>query len=334
MGAKPSLSHVRRSAILLLTLDDDSAAAVLRHLSAQEVHAVSQEMAHMEHISHQEMQSVLGDFEDEVDQYAALNLNSSEHIRTVLEKALGSERAAGMLEDIFESNHDSSGIDTLNLMDAATVSEMIRGEHPQIIATILVHLERRQAAEILETLDENLRNDVVLRIATFSGVQPAALQELTEVLGSMLDGQNLKRSKLGGVRTTAEILNLMNSAQEEIVIDNVRGHSEELAQNIIDEMFIFDNLIEMDDLSLQRVLKEVNTNSLMVALKGSPDALKEKFFKNMSTRAAELLRDDMEGSGPVRVSQVEKEQKEVLQVVRRLANDGDIVLSARDDAYV
>jgi flagellar motor switch protein FliG len=239
-----------------------------------------------------------------------------------------------MLEDIFESNHDNSGIDTLNLMDAATVSEMIRGEHPQIIATILVHLERRQAAEILETLEEKLRNDVVLRIATFSGVQPAALQELTEVLGSMLDGQNLKRSKLGGVRTTAEILNLMNSAQEEVVIENVRGHSEELAQHIIDEMFIFDNLIDMDDLSLQRVLKEVNTNSLMVALKGSPDALKEKFFKNMSTRAAELLRDDMEGSGPVRVSQVEKEQKEVLQVVRRLANDGDIVLSARDDAYV
>jgi flagellar motor switch protein FliG len=328
------MTHLRRSAILLLALDDDSAAMVLRQLPAREVQEVSQEMARLDNVSHEDMHQVLDEFQDEAEQYAALNLNSTEHIRAVLEKALGTERAASLLVDIMDSNGANSGIDALNLMEAATVSEMIREEHPQIIATILVHLERRQAADVLATFEEKLRNDVVLRIATFSGVQPAALQELTEVLGNMLDGQNLRRSKMGGVHTAAEILNLMNSALEEAAIESVRAHNKDLAQSIIDEMFLFDNLIEMDDLGIQRLLKEIDTNSLKFALKGAPEALRDKFLKNMSTRAADLLREDMEGSGPVRMSQVEKEQKAILLVVRKLANDGEIVLGGGDDAYV
>jgi flagellar motor switch protein FliG len=328
------MTHLRRSAILMLALDDESAAMVLRQLPAREVQEVSQEMARLDNVSHEDMHQVLNDFQDEAEQYAALNLNSTEHIRAVLEKALGTERAASLLVDILDNNGANSGIDALNLMEAATVSEMIREEHPQIIATILVHLERRQAAEVLATFEEKLRNDVVLRIATFSGVQPAALQELTEVLGNMLDGQNLRRSKMGGVHTAAEILNLMNSALEEAAIESVRAHNKDLAQSIIDEMFLFDNLVEMDDLGIQRLLKEIDTNSLKFALKGAPEALRDKFLKNMSTRAADLLREDMEGSGPVRMSQVEKEQKAILLVVRKLANDGEIVLGGGDDAYV
>jgi flagellar motor switch protein FliG len=334
MPKPQAMTNVRRSAILLLALDDESAAQVLRQLPARDVQEVSQEMARLDNISHDDMKEVLEAFQDEADQYAALNLNSTDHIRAVLERALGAERAATLLDDILDNNSASSGIDALNLMEPGTVSEMIREEHPQIIATILVHLERRQAAAVLETFEEKLRNDVVLRIATFSGVQPAALQELTEVLGNMLEGQNLRRSKMGGAHTAAEILNLMNSAQEEAVIANVRAHSEDLAQSIIDEMLLFDNLADMDDLSIQRLLKEVDTNSLKFALKGAPDALKEKFLKNMSTRAAQILRDDMEASGPIRISQVEKEQKAILLVVRKLANDGEIVLSGSDDAYV
>lgn len=334
MTDRPILSSVRRSAILLLALDEDSAAAVFRHLSAREVQEVSQEMARMDHISHEEMRQVLDEFHEEAEQYAALNLHSSEHIRSVLEKALGTERAASLLDDILDQSGANSGIDALNLMEASTVTEMIREEHPQIIATILVHLERGQAAEVLELFDDKLRNDVVLRIATFSGVQPAALQELTEVLGNMLDGQNLKRSKMGGVHTAAEILNLMNSSQEEVVIDSVRAHSEDLAQRIIDEMFLFENLLELDDRGIQLLLKEINTNSLMVALKGSPDELRDKFLHNMSTRAAQLLREDMDASGPIRVSQVENEQKAILQVVRQMADRGDIVLNGGDDSYV
>jgi len=334
MASNATMTHLRRSAILLLALDDESAAMVLRQLPAREVQEVSQEMARLDNVSHEDMRQVVNEFQDEAEQYAALNLNSTEHIRAVLEKALGTERAASLLVDIMDSNGANSGIDALNLMEAATVSEMIREEHPQIIATILVHLERRQAADVLATFEEKLRNDVVLRIATFSGVQPAALQELTEVLGNMLDGQNLRRSKMGGVHTAAEILNLMNSALEEAAIESVRAHNKDLAQSIIDEMFLFDNLIEMDDLGIQRLLKEIDTNSLRFALKGAPEALRDKFLKNMSTRAADLLREEMEGSGPVRMSQVEKEQKAILLVVRKLANDGEIVLGGGDDTYV
>lgn len=328
------LNNTQRAAVLLLALDEDSAAEVFKHLSAREVQEISQEMASLGNISHDQMRQVLDDFYDESEQFAALNLYSSDHIRSVLTKALGNERASSLLEDILEQNGANSGIDALNLMEANIVSEMIRDEHPQIIATILVHLERRQAADVLEYFDDKLRNDVVLRIATFSGVQPAALQELTEVLGGMLDGQNLKRSKMGGARTAAEILNLMNSSAEETVIETVRAHSEDLAQKIIDEMFLFENLLDVDDRGIQLLLKEINTNALMVALKGSDEKLKEKFLRNMSTRAATLLREDMEASGPIRVSQVESEQKAILQVVRRLADNGEIVLTGGDDAYV
>lgn len=328
------MSGVRRSAILLLSLDEDSAAEVFRHLSSSEVTAISREMAELDQISHEDMRQVLDEFHDEAEQFAALNLHSSDHIRSVLTKALGSERASSLIEDILEAKGSNSGIDALNLMESSMVAELIRDEHPQIIATILVHLERHQAADVLELFDDKLRNDVVLRIATFSGVQPAALQELTEVLGGMLDGQNLKRSKMGGVRTAAEILNLMNSSQEEAVIETVRAHNEDLAQKIIDEMFLFENIIDIDDRGIQLILKEVDTNSLVVALKGAPDALLDKFMSNMSQRAAQLLQEDLEARGPIRVSQVENEQKAILQVVRRLADSGEIVLGGGDDTYV
>ncbi|MCE8037372.1 flagellar motor switch protein FliG [Halomonas sp. MCCC 1A11062] len=334
MSSAKAMNGVRRSAILMLALDEDSAAEVFKFLSPKEIQQLSMEMADMGQVSHEDMQQVMLEFHRETEEFIALNLNSSDHIRSVLTKALGSERATSIIEDILESSGSSSGIDSLNLMEASMVAELIRDEHPQIIATILVHLERHQAADILELFDDKLRNDVVLRIATFSGVQPAALQELTEVLSGMLDGQNLKRSKMGGVRTAAEILNLMNSALEETAIETVRAHSEDLAQKIIDEMFLFENLMDLDDRSIQLVLKEIDTNSLVVALKGAPEGLMEKFLRNMSRRAADLMREDMEARGPIRVSQVEAEQKAVLQVVRRLADSGEIVLSGGDDTYV
>ncbi|WP_280562052.1 MULTISPECIES: flagellar motor switch protein FliG [unclassified Chromohalobacter] len=328
------MSGARRSAILLLSLDEDSAAEVFKYLGNKEVQEISLEMASLNQISHQEMEEALKEFHDEVEQFSAVNLHSSEHIRTVLTKALGSERANSVIEDILETTGSASGIDALNLMESTTVAEMIRDEHPQIIATIVIHLDRNLAADVLEQLDEKLRNDIVLRIATFSGVQPAALQELTEVLGSMLDGQNVKRSKMGGVRTAAEILNLMNSSQEEVVIDAVRAHNDDLAQRIIDEMFLFENILDIDDRGIQLILKEVDTNSLVVALKGAQEALIDKITQNMSQRAATLMREDLEARGPVRVSQVETEQKAILQVVRRLADNGEIVLSGGDDSYV
>lgn len=334
MSKLQEMSGARRSAILLLALDEDSAAEVFKYLSPAEIQQISMEMARLDQVSHEEMRQVLQAFSDETEEFIALNLNSSEHIRSVLTKALGSDRASSLIEDILETSGSGSGIDALNLMEASMVAELIRDEHPQIIATVLIHLERHQAADVMALFDDKLRNDVVLRIATFSGVQPAALQELTEVLTNMLDGQNLKRSKMGGARTAAEILNLMNSNQEEAAIETVRSHSEDLAQKIIDEMFLFENLIDLDDRSIQMILKEIDTNSLVVALKGAPEALMDKFMRNMSQRAADLMREDMEARGPIRVSQVETEQKGILQVVRRLADGGEIVLTGGDDTYV
>lgn len=213
-------------------------------------------------------------------------------------------------------------------------ADIIRDEHPQIIATILVHLKREQAADVLALFDEKLRNDVMLRIATFGGVQPSALAELTEVLNNLLDGQNIKRSKMGGVRTAAEIINLMKSQQEEVVISAVKEYDDELAQKIIDEMFLFENLIEMDNRSMQRLLQEVENDSLVIALKGCEQNLRDHFLNNMSRRAAEIMRDDLASRGPVRLSQVEAEQKAILFIVRRLAESGEIVMNGGEETYV
>lgn len=328
------MTATRRSAILLLSLEADEAAEVFKLLPSQDVESISMEMARLSQVSHDEMRKVLEEFIEETEQYAAINIQSSDHIRAVLTKALGSERAASLIDDILEANDGGSGIDKLNLMEASLVAEMIREEHPQIIATILVHLDRHQASDILELFEERQRNDIILRIATFSGVQPVALQELTEVLGGMLDGQNLKRSKMGGVRTVAEILNLMNSTLEESAIQTLRAHNEDLTQKILDEMFLFENLLDIDDRGIQTILQEVETNSLSIALKGAPTALLDKFLMNMSQRAAQLFREDMEARGPTRMSQVEAEQKAILQVVRRLADNGVIVTGNGDDSYV
>ncbi|MCG8708911.1 flagellar motor switch protein FliG [Brenneria sp. 4F2] len=329
-----SLTGTEKSAILLMTIGEDRAADVFTHLSTREVQHLSAAMASMKQVSNKQLTEVLKEFEVDAEQYAALSVNAGDYLRSVLVKALGEERASSLLEDILESRETTSGMETLNFMEPQSAADLIHEEHPQIIATILVHLKRSQAADILALFDERLRNDVMLRIATFGGVQPAALAELTEVLNGLLDGQNLKRSKMGGIRTAAEIINLMKTQQEEAVIDAVRDFDGELAQKIIDEMFLFENLVDVDDRSIQRLLQEVESESLLIALKGAEEPLREKFLKNMSQRAAEILRDDLTTRGPVRMSQVETEQKAILLIVRRLADSGEIVIGGGEDAYV
>ncbi|CDG18010.1 MULTISPECIES: flagellar motor switch protein FliG [Xenorhabdus] len=329
-----SLTGTERSAVMLMTLGEDQAAEVFKHLNSREVQQLSIAMAGMKQVSNQQLVDVLAEFEEDAGQFTALSINANDYLRSVLIKALGEERASSLLEDILESRDTTTGIETLNFMEPQMAADMIRDEHPQIIATILVHLNRGQAADILALFDDRLRNDVMLRIATFGGVQPSALAELTEVLNTLLDGQNLKRSKMGGIRTAAEIINLMKSQQEEGVIEAVRSYDNELAQKIIDEMFLFENLISVDDRSIQRLLQEVSTDSLLVALKGCDQALRDHFLNNMSQRAAEIMRDDLANRGPVRMSQVEAEQKTILLVVRRLAESGEMILNGGDDTYV
>jgi len=308
---------------------------VLQHLPQNIVHALGKAMAALTQVKRDEVGGVLEEFRHETEQYSANHVDSGAYLRAVLNKALGNTRAADLLESIFQPNSETSGIERLNQLEATEVVELIRDEHPQIIATLLVHLDRDKAADVLEQLPERVRHDAVLRVATFGGVQPAALKELTEVLTDMLSGEGVKRSRLGGIRAAAEIVNMMGSAQEESVIKHVREHDEMLAQKMIDEMFLFENLLELEDRSVQLLLKEVESESLIIALKGAPVELREKFLKNMSQRAAEMLREDIEMRGPVRVSQVETEQKSILQIVRRLADAGEIVLGGQgNDSYV
>jgi len=323
----------RKSAILLMSLGEESAGSVLQHLSQMQIEAMGEAMAGLSQVKRDEVSVVLDEFRIETEQYSALHLDSGSYLRTVLNKALGSDRAADLLENILESS-DSNGISRLNQLQPNEVAELIRDEHPQIIATLIVHMDRNKAADVLAQLPERVRQDAVLRVATFGGIQPAALKELTDVLNDML-GEGGKRSRLGGIRVAAEIVNMMGSSDEESVLKHIKEHDETLAQKMIDEMFLFENLLGLEDRGIQLILKEIESESLIIALKGAPKELLEKFLKNMSQRAAETLREDIEGRGPVRVSQVETEQKAILQVVRRLAESGEITLGGQaDDAYV
>jgi flagellar motor switch protein FliG len=320
--------NASRCAILIMSLGEDTAAEVFRYLSAREVQEIGAAMANLKQVTRGDVDNVLEEFRHEADQFMAVSLGTEEYIRSVLNKALGNDRAASVIEDILESEaRANNGIDALNLLDPNSIAELIKDEHPQIIATILVHLERDRASGVLELLDDRLRNDVMLRIATFGGVQPDALQELTSVLNEALSGQGAKRSKMGGVRTAAEILNFMSTTEEEELVSSLRDIDPDLAQRIIDEMFVFENLVDVEDSAIQAILKEIDTNALTIALKGAAEELREKFFRNMSNRAAEMLREDLEAQGPVRMSRVEEEQKNILQTARKLAESGQITLT-------
>ena len=277
----------------------------------------------------------LEDFRTETEQNTSLGLDSDDYIRIVLTKALGDDKAASLLNRIL-GTRDASGIESLKWMDSQSVADLIRNEHPQIVATILVHLERYHACEVLDHFSERLRNDVVLRIATLDGVQPAALRELNEVLTKLLTGNEvLKKKPMGGIRAAAEILNFLSGESEASVMANLKNYDGDMAQKIMDEMFVFENIIDIDDRGIQILLREVQSDSLIIALKGAGQDLRDKIFKNMSQRAADMMREDLESKGPVRLSEVEAQQKEILQIVRRLSDEGQIMLGAKgDDAYV
>jgi flagellar motor switch protein FliG len=269
---------------------------------------------------------VLAEFQSTAEESAAVNFDTDSYVRSVLTKALGDDKASNLISRILQPG-DTNGIEGLKWMDAPTVADLIKNEHPQIIATILVHLAHDHSSDILNQLSERLRNDVVLRIATLEGIQPEALKELNDVMLRLLSGSaSVKQSAMGGVRAVAEILNFMGAANETSVVDSIREYDPDLAQKILDEMFVFENLMDLDDRAIQQLLREIQSESLILAMKGATESLREKIFKNMSQRAAEMLREDLDSRGPVRLSEVESEQKEILKIVRRLADEGQIVL--------
>ena len=319
----------------MLALGADEAAEVMKYLGPREVQKLGAAMSTMKAIQSEELVAVLSEFRAETEKNTSLGLDSDDYIRDVLTKALGDDKAASLLNRILGAR-DASGIESLKWMDGQSVADLVRNEHPQIIATILVHLERDQACEVLERFTERLRNDVVLRIATLDGVQPAALRELNEVLTKLLTGnENLKKKPMGGVRAAAEILNFFSGENEISVMANLKSYDNDMAQKIMDEMFVFDNIMDIEDRGIQLLLREVQSESLIIALKGATPELREKFFKNMSQRAGEMMREDLESKGPVRLSEVETNQKEILQIIRRLADEGQLTLGGKaEDAYV
>lgn len=325
---------ITRSAILLLSLGENEAAEVLRYLGPKEVQKIGSAMAALKKVTHEQIEETLEAFADQAGEQTGLD-NSPDTIRTVLTKALGDDRAAHLLGKILK-DRESPGIDHLKWLEADEVAELIRQEHPQIVATILVHLEPDQAGEVLNRFSAELRNDILLRIATLDSVQPAAMQELNEVLSRLLTGnESGSNQTAGGVKAAAGIINFVNGDHEEAIMNTLREYDSELAQKIEDEMFIFDNLMNIDDKGIQLMLREVQSESLIVALKGASQDLQERIFKNMSQRAAEMLREDLESKGPVRLSEVESEQRQIIQTVKRLAEEGQLVISGKGgEVYV
>lgn len=329
-------SGVVKGAILMLALGEEGASQVMKYLGPREVQKLGEAMTSMKSIPQGDVENVLNDFTEIADQSSSLGVDSDEYIRSVLTKALGDDKASSLLNRILGGGGDASGIESLKWMDAESVADLIHNEHPQTIATILVHLERDQACEVLGHFTERLRNDTLLRIATLSGVQPSALRELNDVMTKLLSGSDvMKKQAMGGINVAADILNFMGGDNEASAMEHLKSYDPDMAQQIMDQMFVFENILEIEDRGIQLLLREVQSDSLIIALKGASEEMREKVFKNMSQRAAEMMREDLESKGPVRLSEVEAQQKEILVIVRRLADEGQISLGAKgEEAYV
>ena len=327
---------IQKAAILMLAIGQDEAAAVMQHLDPREVQQLGMAMSNIRSIQAEELQSVLKEFGEQTSGNAALGIDNIEYIRNVLDKAMGEEEAGNLLNRILGVS-DSSGIESLNGMDSKSISDLIRYEHPQIIATIIVHLDPLKASEVLTEFADEVRTEVIMRIATLDGVQPQAINELNEVLTKLLTGnESTKKKTIGGVKASAQILNFLRSDLETAVMAKVKEFDEIIAGEIQANMFVFDDIIGIPDRDIQLILREVQSDALIIALKGAPDPILEKILKNMSQRAADMLREDLEAKGPVRLSDVDKQQRAILQIILNLAEQGKVSLRSEgeEEAFV
>ncbi|MBS3996076.1 MAG: flagellar motor switch protein FliG [Hydrogenophaga sp.] len=326
---------VQDAAIFLMSLGEEEAAEVFKHLSPKEVQKLGETIAGMRSVSRDRVDQVVEKFSNEAASRSLLVSDTDSYVRAVLKRALGDDKASLLIDRILQGS-DVSGIEGLKWMDPLSVAELLRGEHPQIMAAILVHLESDHSAGVIKHLPERVRNEVMLRIATLEGIQPTALSDLNEVLYKVLaGGDKVRKTSLGGVQTAADIINMVGTAMEGSIINSIREQDADLAQKIMDKMFTFEDLLKLDNKSVQLVLKEVGSDALVVALKGTTKELREHILGNMSSRAAEALREDLESRGPVRLSEVENQQKDILKIVRRLSDEGSIVIGGGgDDGFV
>ncbi len=329
MAAPEKLTHVDKAAILLLSLGESDAAQVLRHLGPKEVQRVGSAMAQMGNVQREQIEQVMSEFVELVGHQSSLGVGSDGYVRRMLSQALGEDKAGNLIDRILMGGN-TSGLDSLKWMEPRAVADIIRYEHPQIQAIVIAYLDPDQAGEIMSHLDPKNQLDIILRVSSLNTVQPAALKELNDILEKQFSGSSSAgRTNLGGVKRAADIMNYIDSAVEAPLMDSIRSVDADLSSKIEDLMFVFGNLIDVDDRGIQTLLREVSSDVLVLALKGADESIKDKFFKNMSKRAAELLRDDLESKGPVRVSEVEAAQKEILAVARRMADSGEIVLGGK-----
>lgn len=327
-----NMTGVDRAAILLLTIGENDAAEILKHMGPKEVQKIGTAMAGMTNVSKDMVGAVMGKFISTVENETSVGVGSDEYIRNVLNNALGQDKASTIIDRILLGKN-SRGLDALKWMEPRQVSELIKLEHPQIIAIILSYLDNDQSSAVLSLFDERLRVDVIMRIAALDGIQPVALAELNDIMEKQFAGEsgNLKSSTVGGIKIAADILNFMEGGMDTEVLAKIAESNEHISQQIQDNMFVFDNLLEVDDRDIQMILREVSTEPLILALKGSDDQMREKVFKNMSKRAAEMLRDDLDAQGPVKLSEVETAQKEIIAVARRLSDAGEIALGGSEE---
>ncbi len=329
------LTGVDRAAILLMSLGEQGASEVLKYIGPKEVHRVSAAMSTLSNISREQADGVLDEFCKSADNETAFGVGSDEYLKSVLVKALGEDKAGSVIDRVLMGT-SSSGLEQLKWMDPRAVVEVIKLEHPQIISVVLSYLDPEQAAEVIGLLPEKVRLDVLLRVATLDRLQPSALEELNNVIEKQFKGNTaVKSASVGGIKTAANILNLMDSSEESVIMDQITEFDNELGESIQDLMFVFADLAEVDDRGIQALLREVSSEALVLALKGSEPNMQSKIFDNMSKRAGEMLKDDLEARGPVKLSDVEAAQKEVLSIARRMAESGDIQLGGKSsDEYV
>jgi flagellar motor switch protein FliG len=320
------LDGVEKASILLLSLSEEDAAQILKNLEPKQVQKVGMAMAGLADLSQDKITAVHKLFIDQIQSFSNIGFQSEDFIKKALTAALGEEKAANIIDQIIMGS-GAKGLDSLKWMDSKQVANIIRNEHPQIQTIVLSYLDPEQSAEIVAQFPEKVRLDLTMRIANLEEVQPAALQELNEIMEKQFAGQaGAQAAKMGGLKAAADIMNYLDTNIEGQLMDSIREHDEDMSQQIQDLMFVFDNLIDVDDRGIQAILREVQQDVLMKAIKGADEGLKDNILKNMSKRAAEMLADDLEAMGPVRISEVEAAQKEILAISRRLADAGEIML--------
>jgi len=328
------LSNTQKTAIIMMVMGEDEASNVIQHLQPREVQALGAAMVSVSNVQQGAVDLVLNEFVSTMKQQTNLSMGTNDYVKRVMTRALGEDKAASVLNRIMPTKA-SRGLDILNWMDSRSIAEMIRGEHPQIIAIIISFLEYELGADVLHYLPEELRPEIIMRIAQLETIQPEALEELETIMQKQFSSNSaVKSSSVGGIKAAAKIMNFTKSELETKIMDTLNERDEDLTGRIQDNMFTFDNLEAVDNRSIQVLIRNVESDLLMVALKGADDLVKDKFFENMSSRAADMFKDDMESKGPMRISEVEVAQKDILRIARRLSDAGEMMLSAGGDDFV